>query len=264
MRRLIIALAAVAALALPSTAFAGGVVLKVEKSSHIIAVAGAAKRVSLVHTPSASRLHVGQRVAVTARKLGNGTFRASKVRVVGKARTVRFRGLLLAKSASRWTVSAGGAVISVHRGSRSTSSARDGGPPVGSTVDVQATVGNDDELDDDDVTVVSAAAPGGTIEGRLTLPTTAGGPITVTSEHMSLVLKVPAGTDLTAFKNGQEVLADFSQGTDGTLTLTRLSTADDEEDTDEDHHDGDHHHGDHHDGDDHGGGGGHGGDGGDD
>src|SRR5690242_2182740 len=131
MRRLIIALAAVAAFALPSTALASGVVLKVQRSSHLVAVAGAAKHVSLVQTPVAAKLAVGQRVTVSARKLGNGTFHASSVRVVGKARTVRFRGMLLKKSATRLLVSAGGAVISVHRGPRAASSARDSGPPVG-------------------------------------------------------------------------------------------------------------------------------------
>jgi len=243
MRRLIIALAAVAVFALPSTAFGGGVVLKVQPSSHLVAVAGPA-RVSLVHTAAAGRVHVGQRVAVTARTLGNGTLRASKLRIVGRAHEVRFRGMLLHKSATELILSAGGAVIAVHRSSSSA-------PQVGSAVDVHATFGDDDELDEDHVGVVSASAPGGTIEGRLSLGT---GTITVTSEHMSLVLKVPAGTDLSAFRAGDEVLATFSQGADGSLTLTRLSTADDDEDTDEDHHDGEHHGGDDHGGDDHGGG----------
>ena len=250
MRRLIIALAAVAAFALPSTAIAGGVVLKVQPASHIVAVAGSATRVSIVHTTAAARLHVGQRIAVSARKLGNGTLRASNVRVVGRAHTVRFRGLLLAKSSTRLVVSAGGAVITLHRGSRSTSSARDSGPPVGSTVGVLATVGRDDELDEDDVAVVAATAPGGTIEGHLALGT---GTVTVDSEHMSLVLRVPAGTDLSAFRAGDEVLAEFTQGADGSLTLTRLSTADDDQDTTDD--DGDHHDGDNHGGGDHHGGG---------
>ena len=77
------------------------------------------------------------------------------------------------------------------------------------------------------------------------------------SEHLNLSLKVPAGFDLTAFRTGDEVLAEFSQAADGSLTLTRLSTADDDEDTDDDGHDGDHHDGHHDGGDDHGGSGHH-------
>lgn len=235
MKRLFVLLAFATALLAPSTALAGGVVLKVERSAHLVAVASTASHVALVHTNAVSRLHVGQRVAITSTRLGNGTYRASKVAVVGRTGKVHFRGLLLAKSSTRWSISAGGAVISVRRSSRTTSSARDSGPQPGTTVDVQATVGANGALDDDDVTPAPISTPGGTIEGHLTLGT---GTITVTSEHLNLVLKVPAGLDLSAFKTGLEVVAEFSQGSDGSLTLTRLSTADDNEDTDGEHDDG--------------------------
>jgi hypothetical protein len=235
MKRLVFLLALATALLVPSAALAGGVVLKVERSAHLVAVASTASRVALVHTTAAARLHVGQRIALTSTRLGNGIYRASRVQVVGRTRKVHFRGLLLAKSSSRWSVSAGGAVITVRRGARATSSARDSGPVPGATVDVQATVGANGELDDDDVTPAPVSTPGGRIEGHLTLGT---GTITITSEHLNLVLKVPAGLDLSAFKNGLEVVADFSQAGDGSLTLTRLSTAADDEDTDGDHHGG--------------------------
>jgi len=235
MKRLILLLTIASALLAPSAAFASGVVLKVERSAHLVAVASSASRVALVHTNAASRLRVGQRVAVTSTRLGNGTYRASKVQILGRTRKVHFRGLLLAKSATRWTVSAGGAVIAIHRGSRTTSSARDSGPQPGTTVDVTATVGTTGELDDEDVNTTTVSTPGGTIEGHLTLGT---GTITIASEHLNLVLKVPTGLDLSAFKNGDEVVAEFSQGADGSLTLTRLSTGDDNEDTNHGDHNG--------------------------
>ena len=140
MRRSIIFVAVLAAFAAPSAALASGVVLKVKPSARIVAVATSRTHVALVHSAAASRLHVGQRVAVTGRMLGNGTLRASRVRVVGKAHTVRFRGLLLSKSSTRFVVSAGGAVITLHRGARNTSSARDSAPHAGAQVDVTATV----------------------------------------------------------------------------------------------------------------------------
>lgn len=224
MKRLLISLVAVAALAAPSAALANGVVLKVQRANHLVAVTSAGTKVALVHTSAAARLHVGQRVALAARTLRNGTLAASTVRVVGSAHTVRFRGLLLAKSRTRLVVSAGGAVISMNRGGRTTASANDTGPTTapapGATVDVTATVGNNDDLDETAVNTVSASAPGGAIEGALTLGT---GKITVVSEHMALVLNVPTGFDLSKFANGDEVLAQFTQGTDGTLTLTALS-----------------------------------------
>jgi hypothetical protein len=244
MKRLLISLVVVAALAAPSAALANGVVLKVQRANHLVAVTGAGSKVALVHTSAAARLHVGQRVALAARILRNGTLAASTVRVVGRAHAVRFRGLLLAKTRTRLVVSAGGAVISMHRGARTTASANDTGPVPGATVDVTATVGDNDDLDETAVDTVSAAAPGGAIEGKLTLGT---GKITVVSEHMALVLNVPTGFDLSKFANGDEVLAQFTQGTDGTLTLTALSGDDNAQQADEnddDNGDGDHHGGD--------------------
>jgi hypothetical protein len=251
MKRLILLLALSAALLAPAGALASGVVLKVQPASHLVAVTRSATRVALVHTSAAARLHVGQRVSLSARTLHNGTLSAASVRVLGRAHTVRFRGLLLAKSRTNLVVSAGGAVISIHRGTRSTSSARDGGPQPGSQVAVQATVGADDELDADDVSVVTAMAPGGSIEGHLTLGTTS---VTVSSEHMTLVLNVPAGFALTSFANGDEVLATFVQQADGTLVLTQLSSDENAQRADDDNGDGDGG-GDGHGGDGHGGGG---------
>lgn len=220
MKRLILLLAVSAALLAPAGALASGVVLKVQTASHLVAVTQSAAQVAIVHTSAAARLHVGQRVSLTARTLRNGTLAAANVRVIGRAHSVRFRGLLLAKTRTHLMVSAGGAVISIRRGSRTTASARDSGPVPGSQVAVQATIGATGELDEDNVTVVTAMAPGGSIEGQLTIGTTT---VTVSSEHMTLVLNLPTGFDLTAFKTGDEVLATFSQQTDGTLLLTQLS-----------------------------------------
>jgi hypothetical protein len=229
MKRSLPLLVLAVALLAPAPALASGIVVKVQRASHLVAVTDARAHVSLVRTTATSRLHAGQRIAVTGRRLGNGVLQASAVRVVGRTQAVRFEARVLARSARTLVVSAAGMPITVHGAGTTT-------PPVGSTVEVQATV-NDDELDDDDVQVVAPTTPGGTIEGHLTL---GAGTITVTSEHLMLVLKVPAGLDLSLFRNGEEVLATFTQGADGSLTLTRLSTADDQEDTnDEDGgHDG--------------------------
>jgi hypothetical protein len=230
MKRLVVVTIVLAALGAPSAAFAGGVVLKVQQATHLVAVTHGNKKVALVHTKAAGRLHVGQRVAMRTRTLRNGTLAASSVRVLGRARTVHFRGLLLAKTSSRFVVSAGGAVISVKRGSRTLASATDGGPSPGSTVDVTATVRNDDELDEDNVTTVSATSPGGSIEGALTIGT---GKITVVSEHMALVINVPTGFDLSSYKDGDEVLAVFAQQPDGTMLLTSLSADENAQQADE-------------------------------
>lgn len=262
MKRLVLFLVVSAALLAPSAAFASGVVLKVQKATHLAAITNGKAKVSLVHT--SAKLRVGQRVALKGRTLRNGTVAATSIRVVGRAKTVRFRGLLLKRSGARMVLSAGGAIIAVNRGSvRTTASANDTGPQPGSVVDVTATVGSDDELDEHSVDVVSADAPGGAIEGKLTL---GAGKVTVVSEHMALVLTVPSGFDLSTFANGDEVLAKFTQGTDGTLTLTALSgdaNAQEADDNGADQHgdqQGDDHGANDHGGDSQGGGDDHGGD----
>jgi hypothetical protein len=255
MKRLVILLIASAALLAPSAALASGVVLKVQRAAHLVAVTNGKTKVSLVHT--AAKLRVGQRVALTGRTLRNGTVAASKIRVLGRAKTVHFRGLLLKKSGTRMVLSANGAIISVRRGAaRTTSSANDTGPQPGSVVDVTVTVSDDAELDEDDISTVSADAPGGAIEGKLTIGS---GKITVVSEHMALVLNVPTTIDLSTFANGDEVLAKFTQGADGTLTLTSLSGDENAQEADDNGDDDGN--GDDDQGDSHGDNSGHGGDG---
>ncbi|MDX6451351.1 MAG: hypothetical protein QOH16_1400 [Gaiellaceae bacterium] len=218
MKRLVLFLIVSAALLVPSAALASGVVLKVQQATHLVAVTNGKTKVNLVHT--AAKLRVGQRVSLSGRTLRNGTLAASSIKVVGRARTVHFRGLLLKKSGTQLVLSAGGAIIAVHRGARTTSSAHDSGPTPGATVDVTANVGTDDELDATTVSTTSADTPGGKIEGTLTIGT---GTITIKSEHMNLAIKVPTGVDLTKFATGDEVLATFSQQADGSLLLTDIS-----------------------------------------
>lgn len=248
MKRVVLFLLVGVALLAPSAALASGVVLKVQRGSQLVAVTRSNTKVALVHTAASSKLHVGQRVSMTARKLRNGTFASSNVRIVGRARTVHFRGLLLKKTRTQLFLSAGGAVIAVNRGARTTSSASDTGPAPGATVDVTATVGTDDELDEDSATTATNDTPGGKIEGILTLGT---GTVTIKSEHMNLTLKTPAGLDLSTFKNGDEVLVTFTQQPDGSLVLSAISADGNAQEADE--NDGDNNNDQNDDGDDDGG-----------
>src|SRR5690348_14875323 len=95
MKRLAVLMIVAAALLAPSAAFASGVVLKVQRATHLVAVTRANNKVALVHTNAAARLKVGERVRMAARTLANGTLAAKTVKVVGKADKVRFRGLML-------------------------------------------------------------------------------------------------------------------------------------------------------------------------
>jgi hypothetical protein len=216
MKRLLFGLIAAAALVVPSTALANGVVLKVQRGAHEVAVATSPSRVSLVHTNA--RLAVGQRVAFTTHG----------AKVLGRAHSVRFRGLLVARTSHAMLLSAGGAVMTVQREDHHND------PRRGAIVEVNATVGATGALDDNDdnpVVVVTPAALGGKIEGTLTIGT---GSITVTGDELNLAIKVPAGSDLSAFRNGDDVEATFVQGTDGSLTLTKLELRNNDNNDDDD------------------------------
>jgi len=234
MKRCALAVLAVIALAAPAGALASGVVLKVQPARHLIAVARTPAGVQLVHTKAAGRLHVGQRVDLHARTLRDGTLAASKVEIRGRAQRVKFRAQVVSVAPDHLVVSAGGAMIVLN-----------GHPPValapGSTVEVVAAVGGDDDLDEQQVTVFSPASPGGTIEGRLTI---GAGSITVTSERASLVIAVPTGFDLTGFMQGEEVHATFAQLTNGSLSLLKLTGDEDDDvgDQGDGHGDDDHGH----------------------
>lgn len=213
MKRLILALVAAVALTAPASALAGNVVLKVERSSHLAAVANA-KHVMLVHTAAAAKLRVGQRIGMRSRRLANGTFSATNVHVLGRAKHVEFRGFVLSHSKADHTVtvSAAGAPVTV---------ASNDAPKPGSEVDVNATVSNTGELEDDNLNVVAQTAPGGSIEGHVFALGT--GTITIVSEHQLLMLAVPSAISLGSIQVGDEVLAQFTQQSDGSLVLTSLT-----------------------------------------
>src|SRR2546429_4600800 len=85
MKRLAVLVIVAGAFLAPSAALASGVVLKVQRATHLVAITRANNRVALVHTNAAARLKVGERVAMTARTLRNGTMAASAVLGAGHA-----------------------------------------------------------------------------------------------------------------------------------------------------------------------------------
>src|SRR5579872_3068864 len=105
MKRSVLILAVAAALFAPSAALGSGVVLKVQKATGLVAVRTSPARVELVHTSAVARLRVGERVALKARRLRNGTLAASRVSVLGRTTRTSFRGVLLTRDARRLVVS---------------------------------------------------------------------------------------------------------------------------------------------------------------
>lgn len=243
MKRILLLLV-LGALAVPGVACAArGVAVKVDRGSKVVAVTQAQGQVSLLHVRATARIHVGSRLAFSARKLANGTFAATQVRVLGRAHRTQVRGTVLASRAANVVLSAHGAVLRISRSAatRTTQSSADRGTlPVGTRVEIEVEIENED-LDADEIHVLAATADAGLIRGHLTI--NANGTITVADEGVSLTFAVPAGFDLSRFRTGDEVIAFFLRNADGSLALKILAGDDDAreaDDEDEDEHDDDH------------------------
>jgi hypothetical protein len=240
MLRKALLLATLAAVAVPGTAAAkSGIVVKVDRAGALTAVAGTHGSVALVHGKASAAM--GSRVTFAAKPLANGTLSTTTFRVVGHAKRVHVRGLVLAHRAGGYLMSAHGAVLAI-RVLRHTQSANDTGtPPVGTTVDVTASI-SADQLDQEDAQPLLTDARSGAIEGHLV--TAPAGTIAVRSEGLTLVIAVPTGFDTSKFALGDEVLASFQRQADGSLLLTALASNDQtgeeqDDDSNDDNDDGD-------------------------
>ena len=118
-RAFVLAAALVTAAALSGTADAarwnGVIVAKDAKRKAVVTVSRGSART--VRAPSKfRRLRVGQRVAVNARTLPDGTYAAATIRGQGRVSQVRFRGIVVRhdRRARRLILSAGGRVFAAH------------------------------------------------------------------------------------------------------------------------------------------------------
>jgi hypothetical protein len=237
MLRKVLLVAAVAAVAVPGTAAArSGIVVKVDRAAALTAVAGAKGSVALVHGKATAR--IGQVVVYRAGARANGTLETDGFRVVGASTRVHVRGTVLAHRGSGYVLTARGAVLAIHAPAGAAPA-----PPVGTTVEVTATIVRDN-LDQDDVQPVLTDARSGAIEGHL-VPSPVG-TIAVRSGGLTLVIAVPAGIDVSKLALGDEVLASFERQADGSLVLTAMAADDrnadeQDDDTGDDDHGGDRH-----------------------
>lgn len=200
MKKIVIALAAVVAVALPANASAArlhGVVVSKQKARDVLVVAARNGTAWSVHTKSAAR--VGSVVMVSAKRLGNGTYAATSVRVSGRASRARIRGVVIRNVAGTTFLSAGRSVVAVHNGGRSLMSVTESGPLPGTVVAVSATIGQSGSLTSTSITstghtdhiVIQATV------AAITLATaTTPGSLTLTVNGQPLVIPLSAGTVL--------------------------------------------------------------------
>ena len=235
MKKLLLAVVAVGAVAFPATAGAStftGIVVGKQTRRHALVIASKGGLVRTVHTHRLA-IRVGARVDVSARKLRDGTFSAKRVTVRGRAHRAHIRGIVAKRLRGRYLLAAGHSVLSI-RTRQSFSLNDDGEADPGDVVEV--TVDTDDnELDEEDVEEVGHAQKL-ELEGKVvsvTAPTaTAPGEIVLQVGKSTINVVVPAGFTLPALKPGDSVELNVSLS-GNTFTLVKAQD-EDEDDGDDD------------------------------
>ena len=243
-RALLIAVVVAVAAALPATAGAAqwrGVVVAKEKNRGTIVTASRSGVVRTIRVESGlGKVHVGQRVAVKAKRLADGTFSLQKIRVVGKAAKARLRATVVRHQTrlGRIVVSAGGSVFALRsKSARRLAHDDDDGFEPGDRIDAHLSF-DDDEFEVDDADEVGHA---GLLELEGIYLETADGKVKLAVVHRGAVsVTVPGSFVLPPLAAGDELELLVSVGADGSFTLVSLEneTSDDEdegEDEGEDH-----------------------------
>jgi ribosomal protein L19 len=246
-------LAAIAAamLAYPAVSSAAsfrGVVFAKQAKRHALAVASAHGKVRVVRT-NKMRIRVGTRVAVRARPLRDGTFRATHITVAGHAEKIELEGRIVSVTPAT-AMTAGAIVLQTEHGAQVTIVVPAGTAlpdlKAGDEVEVEVALGDgntltlvkleqedeDEDDDDDDAGEVQKTE----VEGQLvsvTEPTaaTAGAIVIKTENGKEVTITVPAGTTLPALHAGDRVEAKVKVD-NGTLTLLRIEVNGDDDDDD--------------------------------
>ena len=250
-----LALAAVLGLsAQASAATVKGTVVHANKRAHTFVVAGRSGRLSALH--SRRNLRAGSIVAVSARKLKNGTFRARKTRIRGHKNRARVRGLVTWASSRGFTVAANHASLVVRRSNTGSD------PTLGAPVQVDVTIDDQGDLDEHHCKQTGDVPDQMKLEGTVLATDTAAGTITISGDddqgedagedhamashdggsgdddpsegdtpNPEIVVHVP---DATQFTVGQKVeLIVTGPAADGSFTLVKVD--DDQGDNEGDH-----------------------------
>ena len=228
--------AALAASPASAATFRGTVIHK-NRSAHKFVLATSSGRLVVVRSTKATR--VGRIVRVSAVR-SSGTWRARSVLSLGSRRHARLRGTVTYTSRSRkaFTISTKGASVLVHqrrvRG-RSARAASDTMPAAGEQVAVDSTIDDNDDLEADDVKSEGQDGDGMEIEGKVLSVDQAKRQISVSADDDdesgdAVTVNVPESFDFSQFKVGNEVELKVTKGTDGSYTLTKAESDDENDD----------------------------------
>jgi hypothetical protein len=236
-RTLLFLAAASVVLSLPATAAAfRGVAVAKDSARHSIVVASRGGIVRTVRAPGrAGSVRLGHRLVFSARRLSDGTFRASSLRASGNTRHAVIRGVVVRnqRRLHRLLISAGGTVFAVRAPARGFASSHRG-PGSGDRVEVRVTIsGNGLEANSLDVIghtndVDLEGIFLGIADGKLRLAVAHRGEVFVT---------IPAGFQLPTLSPGDEIELEVSVDTTGAFTVVSVQSDDENENNnDEDHH----------------------------
>jgi hypothetical protein len=223
-----------AALLAATTASAptSGVVVRVDRPAHLVAVAGSSGVVELVHVARLGHLGPGLKVRFSAQQLANGTLSAPVLTVTGHTNHATLQGVVLATSAKQQslTLTAGGATLTLRLRTTPSPAGKHHGK-YGKPVSTLPAVGSEVQLDvglagnrhtASSIHQLAASATGGSIEGVVV--GSPGSTLRIAAGRTVVTLQVDTTTlDLSGVQGGQRVLAYFARQADGTLTLVALA-----------------------------------------
>ena len=204
-----------------------GVVVHHNTRAHSFTVAGKTGALRAVH---ANRLpRVGRHVTVRARRLRNGTFAASRIRVGARRSRVRIRGTVtqVDRSGGAFVLSSRGVSLVVRHRRAGRAAAADALPNVGDVVTVDANL--DDSGDLQSATVDNHGEDNGTIEleGIVQAVDATTGTLTISGDDDggsgSLTVLLPAGFDSSVYTVGDPVELRVTLNPDGTYTAVGSS-----------------------------------------
>lgn len=226
MKRILVLLAVTAGLLAAATPASAatvwkGVVVAKDNGRSAVVTASANGHVRTARSAKARGLRIGQRVSITGTKLADGTFKASGLRVTGRAKTARVKAVVVRyqQSQRRLLVSAGGSTFALPRrqSQRALASTSAETPGPGDQVVATVSVATGTPV----ATTITTVGHLGTLEVEGIVTKLEGGSLELLVARAGYVaFALPAGFTLPAgVKVFDEVKLIVAVGADGKLTL---------------------------------------------
>jgi hypothetical protein len=215
---------ALAHAATPSAVHIRGAVVAKQTNRHVLVVALRHGNVMSARV-SARQLHkarLGSRLALTGKRLADGSFHVTALRRIGHTAHTRIHVVVVKAKARRLLVAGGGSAFSIRLTHRTRVLASASTPQAGDEVQVEVELGGDDAVG----TTVQSTGQSPLIEFSGVVTAIDSASFTVSSDGISTVVLLPAGDSLPAVVqvgSEVEVVASISGST---LTLTTIKLDD--------------------------------------